>query len=308
MKFPKKFVFLLGAASGICWGTYGMFSHTLSDFGLEQGTISMIVPMSYAIFFFVLVCKDGIGNLKVAKKLVPFIILFGFFSACFNFCTVRGYDYLPIGIVSTIIYCNLFLLMLFSRILFKVPLTKRKLAAAALAVIGVGLLLNIVTLEFSFSVAGLCFALGAMVAWAMAVTTEKYLLEKGVNANAVMVYNGIFAVSFLCLNHSPVKTVMNVADVIVSSGGAVLFPLIFFAVFTSMMSYFFYIRGLQRLETAYVQLGFVLDPLTSTLLGFVIFGQALMPLQIVGILLVVFVVAWVQWSELKENKKTALKE
>lgn len=303
MKFPKRFVFLLGVASGTCWGTYGTFSRFLSGYGIDSNTISMVVPMFYAIFFFILLCREGIGNIRVKKRLVPLLIAFGFLSAVFNYGTVMAYRDLPIGIVSTIVYCNLFLLMIFSRILFKTPLTKEKIIAAFVAVLGVGLVLNVFSTGFAFSTVGLFWALVAMVFWALSVTLQKYLLEAGVNANAVMVYNGIFAVAFLCLRQSPLATVSNVAEVIVGSGGEVLLPLVGFAFITSMLAYFFYINGLARMETAYVQLGFVMDPLTSALLGFLVFGQRLAPLQLCGIFLVVFVVAWVQWLEIRKTKR-----
>lgn len=302
MKFPQKFIFLVAVASGTCWGTYGTFSKILGSYGIDSATISMIVPMFYAIFFFVLLCLDDIRNFRVPWKLVPFLVLFGTSSGVFNFATVKGYLYLPIGIVSTIIYCNLFLLMIFSRFLFKTKITWQKGVAAVAAVLGIALVLNIFSMDVSFQLVGLGWTLLAMFSWAFTVTLEKYLLVKGADANAVMVYNGIFAVTFLCLFHSPAAVLANVAETIVSSGGAVLLPLVSFAVITSVLAYYFYITGLKHLETSYVQMGFVMDPLTSSVLGFLVFGQSLLPIQIAGIALILFVIIWVQWTEIKKSK------
>lgn len=48
-----------------------------------------------------------------------------------------------------------------------------------------------------------------------------------------------------------------------------------------------------------VQLGFVMDPLTASVLGFFVLGQTLLPVQIAGMVLILAVVVWVQWLEVK---------
>ena len=301
MKFPKKFVFLLAVASGACWGTYGIFSRVLSDFGIDSATISMIVPLFYGLFFFVCLCLDDIRKIRIPRKLIPFLLMFGLGSAVFNFSTVKAYSCLPIGMVSTIIYCNLFLLMLFSRLLFKTPITWQKGVAAVAAVLGISMLLNIFSGDMTFSWSGIGWALLAMFAWAFAVTWEKYLLVKGCDGNAVMVYNGVIAVGGLCVLHSPSAVAVNLAQCIAANGFAIFPPLICFAVVTSILSYYFYITGLKYLETSYVQMGFAMDPLTSSVLGFLVLGQSFQPIQAAGIVLILFAIVWVQWLEVRKN-------
>ena len=56
------------------------------------------------------------------------------------------------------------------------------------------------------------------------------------------------------------------------------------------------------MESAYVQLGYIADPLVATILGFIFFGQTLLPIQIAGALLILAVVVWVEWLEIRGNK------
>lgn len=298
----KKMYFLLAVASGTCWGTYGTFSSALMDAGIESATISMIVPLFYGLFFFVLLCLDDIRKIIVSKRMFLFLICAGLCSSVFNFSTVQAYSYLPFGIVSTVIYCNLFLLMVFSRILFKDKITKEKCIAAVLAVLGIGMLLNIFSLEMNFSMTGLFWTFVAMIFWALPVTLEKYILVQGVDSNAVMVYMGFFALVFLSLFHSPVKAVGDIVSAVSFGGAGTALNLLGFAFLTAVGAYFFYMMALKRMESSYVQLGFVMDPLTSTVLGLVLFGQTLLPVQFCGIALILFVVAWVQWTEIKKVK------
>ena len=64
--------------------------------------------------------------------------------------------------------------------------------------------------------------------------------------------------------------------------------------------YYFYIRSLQFIEPSYIQVAYSLDPVTAVILGYFIFHQTMNLMQILGILLILSVVGYVQF---KENKK-----
>lgn len=305
MSIPKKFLFLMAAAAGVCWGTYGTFATVMSNYGVSEGAISMIAPLGYGLFFLFLLAKDNIRKIIVAKKLIPVVLFYGIQSAILNFSLVKAYLYLPIGIVSTVVFCNLFLLMVFCRILFKDKMTWQKGVATGLAVVGIALVLNVFSLDFSWNVQGLVWTGVALLCWALMVTSEKYLLNCGVDGNAVMVFNGLFAVVFLCFYTAPWVVFANLGAAAAASGGLMLLPLAAFIAVTSIGTYFFYISALKRLEASIVQLGFVMDPLTASILGFAVFGQSLLPAQIIGILLIIGVVLWIQWLEVKGERAAA---
>ncbi len=305
MSIPKKFLFLMAVAAGVCWGTYGTFATIMSNYGVSEGAISMIAPLGYGLFFLFLLIKDDIRKIIVTKRLIPIVLFYGVQSAVLNFSLVKAYLYLPIGIVSTIVFCNLFLLMVFCRILFKDKMTWQKGVAAGLAVLGIALVLNVFDLNFSWNLMGLVWTGLALLCWALMVTSEKYLLNCGVDGNAVMVFNGLFAVIFLCFYTAPWVVFANLGAAATASHGMVVLPLAAFIVVTSSGTYFFYINALKHLEAPIVQLGFVMDPLTASILGFAVFGQSLLPVQIIGVLLIISVVVWIQWLEIKAERASA---
>lgn len=302
MKIPRKFLFLIAIASGTCWGTYGTFATLLRENGFRDGTISMVVPVCYSIFFLILLLKDDIRKIKVSKKSYGILVFFGLETAVFYYSLIKAYQYLPIAIVSTIVFCNLFLLIIFSRLLFHQKITWQKGVSAGMAVIGIAMVLNVFAFDCVWSIWGLMWTGISLITWATVITTEKYLLEKGIDGNAVMVYNGVFALLFLSFSEPPWRVFANIASAVTASRGAVLLPLLGFVFFTAILSYFFYITALKRLEPAYVQLGYVMDPLTASLLGFFVFDQRLQPVQIMGILLILLVVVWVEWLEVKSSR------
>jgi drug/metabolite transporter (DMT)-like permease len=305
MPVQKKFLFMMAVAAGVCWGTYGTFATIMNNYGISEGAISMIAPLGYGLFFLILLFKDNIRKIAVKRKLIPVVLFYGAQSAVFNFSLVKAYLFLPLGIVSTIVFCNLFLLMIFCRILFKDKITWQKGVAAGFAVLGIALVLNVFDLNVSWNLQGLLWTGLALLCWALMVASEKYMLNEGVDGNAVMVFNGFFAVLFLCFYTAPWVVFANIGTAVAVSHGMVLLPTVAFILVTSIGTYFFYITALKHLEASIVQLGFVMDPLTASILGFFVFGQALRPIQILGILLIISVVLWVEWLEVKAERAVA---
>lgn len=57
MEKRKKIGFAMGISAAVLWGTFGTFSTFMYDYGLSEGTISLIAPLFLAVFFFILVAK-----------------------------------------------------------------------------------------------------------------------------------------------------------------------------------------------------------------------------------------------------------
>jgi len=292
----KTLGFVMAITAAVGWGTFGTFSTFLMDFGLSQGTVSLISPLFLLVFFgiFVLV-KNGWRVLIPKPRLIPVVLLMGVVEAFFSYSTVSAYRYLPFAIVSTIIYCNLFLLLIFSRIIFKTAITVQKLIAVVLAVLGIAMVVDAFGNHPGNSLLGFGWAALAMLCWAVLVICEKYLLEKGVNGNAVPAWEGLLGsiiISFTVCSPSTAAT--ELVQAFSAHGLIVLLPLLGFGMLTTVFCFWMYIHALNRLEPTYVQIAFTLDPTTTCLLGLIVFGQKLAPIQIAGMVVVLAVVIGVQ--------------
>ena len=304
-KVPKQFCFLLAAMAGVCWGTHGTFSFMLGEYGVSDHTVALISPLGVFIFFFLLILKSDIRELAVPKRLIPLLILYGLMSAVFNLATIKAYFHLPVGIVHTVIFCNLFLLMIFSRILFKTPFTASKLLFCVLAVAGISLMLDVFG-GGAVSRVGFLWTMAAMVSWAVLVTCDKLLLGKGMSGNAVLFFQGLLGFLILSFIAPPPTAISEIVTAVKLSGGAALIPFAGIIFITSIGSLFLYIQALKKMEPALVQLGYVMDPLTATVLGLLLFGQTLKPLQVFGVALIIGLVIAVEVSEIRAaGKETA---
>ncbi|HMM06993.1 MAG TPA: DMT family transporter [Clostridiales bacterium] len=300
----KSTGFLVAVGSAVFWGSYGTFTTFLGKLGLTSVSTAMIGPLFIFVFFTVAnLLTNGVKSYKLPLKLIPVVLLYGFFSAMDSYAAVTAYSLLPIAVGSIIIYCNLFLLILFSRLLFQNKLTKKKLIACAIAIVGIALVVNVFNVEGRISFLGLFWAFIAMCCWAGIVLCEKYLLNTGLKVNTVLSLHGIIALVLLCSIHSPVAFVENVAAAFTATGWRLPLTMVCFGLFTEIFSYLTFMIALKRLEPALVQIAYTLDPVTSCLLAMIFFGQILVPVQYGGIILILAVVAWLHWDSRKEEGK-----
>ncbi len=305
---PKQAFFLLAVLAGVTWGTHGAFSLYLGKYGIGDGTIAVISPLFLFVFFFFVVAKDDICKLIFPKKMIPVLLLYGLVTALFNLAIVKAYFLMPAGIVHTIVFGNIFLLMIFSKIFFRIPLTVVKAVLCLLAVAGIAMTLNVFGAGGGFSLQGVVWALLTMIAWAGMVLCEKIMLEGGADGNAILVYDGGLGVLFLSFLTPPAVIVGELSHAFSLSGGTVLLPLAGLALIPSVISYYLYIEALKRMEPTYVQMGYVMDPLTATILGVILFHETLSPQQIVGIALVLILVVIVQVMEIRAAREGASSE
>lgn len=299
----KSTGFLLAIGSAVLWGSYGTFTTFLGKLGLTTASIALIGPIFIFVFFTTInLLTNGIKSYRLPIKLVPAVLLYGFFSALDSYAAVTAYSMLPIAVGSIIIYCNLFLLILFSRILFQNKLTKEKIIACIAAVIGIALVVDVFSVDGRISLLGLTWAFVAMCCWAGIVLCEKYLLNAEIKGTTVLSFHGIMSVVFLFSIHSPVAFAANIAAAFTVSGWALPLTMLSFGLFTEIFCYLTYMIALKRLEPALVQIAYTLDPVTSCILGMVFFQQILVPAQYIGIVVILSVVAWLQWNSRKEER------
>ena len=244
----KKSYFILAVIAGTCWGTHGSFAALMGEYGISDGSVSFLAPLFYGLFFFFLLCKDDIRKIKIPFKWIPAFVMYGLVVALYNYSIIKAYWHLPVGIVHTVVFSSLFLVILVSRVVFKDPLTWQKAVASVTAVFGIMLLLNVFS-GGSWDAEGLVWLVLAWLSWTAVVILEKYFITKGFDGNAVVTYSGLFGTVIIGIIVSPVTVVTEVAASVVSSHGMVLLPMLGFAVITSAGANYFYLAALRRVKT-----------------------------------------------------------
>lgn len=295
----KGIGFIFAILSAVLWGTNGTFCAILSELGLSTINIAILAPIFIFVFYFLVLILTNRSAFKVKRKYLILLMIDGFFASGVNFSFVKSVAYFPVGIVSTLVFCNVFTIMILSRVIFKSRITLQKVLAALVAVFGVGLVLDIFRDGFSLNYWGLFWIMLTIMMWSMMVTIEKYLLDRNVDGNAVLMYMGLFAViclSFISPPWTLVQSIMGISD---QTAGLALLAVFGYGMLPQIACYYFYIKSLKYIEPSYIQVAYSLDPVTAVILGYFIFHQSMNLTQIFGILLILIVVGYIQ---VKENK------
>lgn len=305
----KKSGLIMGLVAAISWSTYGTFTTILGNFGMVEGAISIISPLFLVVTFFMIsMATGGVKALRVPKKAWIFLLCDGLCAALYNYSAVQAYAHLPIGVVSTIIYANLFCLLFICRFIWKDPITKQKVFAVGLAVLGVMLVVDVfgASGDGGIDYIGIIWALLAMLSWAGLMTFETLCMERDTNPNAVCMYEGIFSIVIISAAISPSLFFTNISSVFAANGAIVLLPILGFGLITTVCAYYFYMHALNKILPTYVEICYALDPAFACIWGLIIFGQKLSALQFLGIAIVLGAVIFEQIYEMRaENKRIA---
>jgi len=290
--------------SAIFWGTNGTFCTLLSNLGFKTTSIAVLAPTFNLVFFFAVLFFTNKSGFKFSRKLFLPLLLGGMTSAISNTAFVKSISYFPVGIVSTMIFCNVFVIMIISRIVFNSKITLRKVGAAIISIFGVCLVLDVFSQGFHYNYYGLLWILLTILSWSIMMTLEKYLLESGMDENAVLMYIALLAVTILSISTSPVTVVNSIAQISSQTHGYALLVVLGFGLIPQIGCYSLYIKGLKFIEPSYMQIFYSLDPVVASILGFMVFNQTLNTSNIIGMCIILGVVIYIQIIENRMASKS----
>ena len=247
---------MLAIFSAIAWGTNGTFCAILSSLGLTTMNIAILAPAFNFGFFFLWLLFSPQDGFKVNRKMLLILLADGALAGFVNYAFVKSVTYFPVGIVSTLVYCNVFTIMIMSRIFFHNKITRRKVVAGLVSLFGVALVVDAFSQGFSLNYFGLLWILGTILSWSGMITFERYLLSEGVSGPAILMYTGLFAVLTLAIASPPLDLLGNILQISSQTGGMALLLLVGYGMIPQVGSYFLYITGLKHIEPSYIQVAF----------------------------------------------------
>ncbi|WP_010141753.1 EamA family transporter [Oceanicola sp. S124] len=258
---------LLAASAPAVWGsTYIVTSqllppgYPLTDAvlrALPAGLLLMLLTRS-------LPPRAWLGRLAVLGALNFSIFWAALFIAAYR---------LPGGVAATLGAVQPLIVLLLARLALGTRLTARGIAAALAGILGVALL--VIGPEAQLDPLGLAAALTGAVSMACGVVlTRRWRPEAGALTLTAwqLTAGGVLLLPF-ALWLEPALPALSPAN---------LAGFLWLGVIGAAVSYFFWFRGIDRLGPAAVTGFGFLSPLTAVLLGWLILGEALSPLQLTG--------------------------
>ena len=227
--------------------------------------------------------------LRVPLPAIPFFLAYGFFGVTLNFWAYfSAVKYTTLAVAITLLYTYPMFVTLFSALVLGERLTRTKLAAATLTVLGSALVAQVHEVEFlRLNLRGIVF--GLLTGLSMAVYS--ILGKRAVVRYApwtVVLYAFAGGALFLALGSG-----RGLAAARAYPSEAWLW-IVGLALIPSLGGYALFTFGLRDLPASQVSVIATWEVVTAALLGWCLFGEHLTAAQLLGAVLVCTGIAWIQ--------------
>lgn len=280
MKKIRSFIYIL--LSGMLWGCMGVFVRVLNKQGIASMDIvflrAIVTAVAMVIFLFIFQRR----MLKIHWKDFWCFLGTGIASITFfNFCYFKAIMMTSLSVAAVLLYTAPAIVMILSYILFYEAFTVRKVIAIVMTFFGCMLVTGMLGQQQAITTTGLLYGLGAGLGYAFYSIFSRYALEKGYHSLTITCYTFI------------VTTVVSVFFTNVSKVSMVVFSSPLYVMLTvalglicTVAPYLLYTLGLQEVDNSHAAIIASIEPVTATVLGFVVFGEDITVVKMMGMILV----------------------
>jgi drug/metabolite transporter (DMT)-like permease len=282
----KNLAYIFIVASAVLWGIISIFVNKLYEFGFGPIQIVSVraIGASFILILYLLLTNRKLLRIKLSG--IKYFIGTGLLSfAFFNWCLFVAIKSTSVSIATILMYTAPAFVMILSAILFKERLTPVKIFSLLLTFAGCMLVTGVLQGSGQrASTLGILAGLGAGLGYALYSIFGKYALEK-YDPMTIPVYTFMFAAIGLIpmTDYKGILHSFSNIEVIFYAAGLSLF--------STVLPFIFYTKGLSKLETGRASLIATLEPVVASIVGFTVFKESVTFSKIIGIILVIAALA-----------------
>ena len=279
---PQGYLLVLGAA--FCWGTSGIllkkiilnYAPTPLTLAFWRDFLTFII-LILALFLF---RRD---LLRINRRdLIPLIGLGVVSVGLLHFLWVYAVDLIGVAPAHVLNYTAPAFVVLLSWLLWREPLTRRKLGALLLTFVGCVLVARVYDLsQVRLNWVGILAGLGTGITWATYAIFSKIFLHRHSSWTLVTYAFGLSALTLLL--PQPLRAL----SFPWSRPGHVWFWLWLLALVPTVVGFSLYTWGLGYLSASAAIITATVEPFVAAILAFLVFGDLLSPLQMFGGVLII---------------------
>ena len=288
---PKTKSTLAGAYASILlsaalWGIIGLWNRRLMAGGFSPTDIVVVRNFGGMVLLAVIFAVKDRSVFRVKREHLKYFFGTGVISVLlFTVCYFNCQKLCSLAVASVLLYTAPSFVVLLSALLWKEPVTKRKLLALALTLVGCALVCGLFSGSLTVTLAGVLLGLGSGFFYALYSVFGRYALAH-YDSMTVTVWTFLFA-GPASLVLAPGSRTLGPAlarpDMWLTAAGLV--------VFSSVLPYIFYTRGLSRVEAGQASIMASLEPVVAALAGILAFGEPVNAATVAGIICVLAGVA-----------------
>lgn len=292
MTDKKKLSFAFIILAGICWGTSPIFVHYLAPYGFTsqqmtavRGTVSFICMLIYV----------ALANRKLFKTKIKDLALYAIIGASLfgtAFCYYSAMQMTSTSTAVVLMYTAPIYVMLFSVLFLGEKLSKGKLIALVMMLVGCCLVSGIIT-GLKFDIIGILVGILTSFIYAAYNILTKVSMQKKLEPVTVTLYSFLFmSIISIAVCH-PANLISNIASVPMQT-----IPLcVGLGIVTFVLPYFLFTWSMKHLPAGIASALSVVEPMAATVFSAVLFFEIPDPWSIGGIVLILAAVYLLGRSE-----------
>ena len=283
--------------AGCSWGSIGIFVRTFGREALGSMEIVALRSIFTAVFMalFLLIYDRKLLRIRL-KDLWCFIGTGVVSMAFFNFCYFRLITVSSLSVAAVMLYTAPAFVMGLSALLFKEKITKMKIFAVVLTVVGCAFVTGILGSPVKLSLEAILLGLGAGVGYALYSIFSRYALLRGYHNFTIVLYTFIFTAAAVI----PLSDMGKLASVVTKSPGMAGFSALC-GIVTTVFPYIVYNFGLTAVENGKAAIAASVEPVVATLIGVFIFRETMTAGNLAGIFMVLAAIVLANRRE-KQNR------
>ena len=278
MKTYLHYLYVILAAA--CWGVIGLFNRILGQLGvgvLQRVTLRNFGALVVLTAVFALVRRDVF---RVKLRHLPLFMGSGIVSVLgLSIVYFQCQMECSLAVAGILLYLAPSFVVLMSAALWKAPITRRKVTALVLALVGCALVSGIVGGEVTASPRGLLLGVASGFCYATYTVFSHYTLRH-YDSLTMTYWTFVFAGlgSLVFWDTQVMMTVFSQSQGIIGALGL--------AVIATVLPYILYTTGLEGVESGKASIIANVEPVVGALVGVFVFGETLSLWVILGIICV----------------------
>ena len=284
--------------AGLLWGSSGIFVHYLAPLGFSPLQMTTArAGVSFVCIATVMLIKNRRGFAVRPLGLLRFLAL----GTCLYLTAVCYYTSMQMTAVSVavvLMYTAPIYVMLFSVTVLREKFSAVKVISVFAMLIGCILVSGVIG-NAKFSLPGILIGVASGIAYAAYTIIAKMSVSEEYEPMTVTTYAFLFMFIISSFVASPVD-VVRVAAVNPLSAVPLLIGL---GIFTFVLPYFLYNLSMRSLSAGTVSALGIIEPMSATLFGVILFSERLDVYSTVGIILILITVVLLSREEISDSIK-----
>ena len=265
-------------AAAALWGAIGLWNRRLLASGLSPTTIVTVRNLGGMLLLSAIFTVKDRNVFRVRREHLKYffgtgVISVVLFTACYFSCQ----KICSLAVASVLLYTAPSFVVILSAILWKEPVTGKKLTALGLTLVGCACVCGLFSEDLTVTATGILLGLGAGFFYALYSIFGRYALAH-YDSMTVTVWTFLFAGPASLVFLRPAELAALTPSAWLTAAGLV--------VFSTVLPYILYTKGLSQVESGRASIMASLEPVVASLAGVLVFGEPMGLLTAAGSALV----------------------